>query len=116
MHHLQELVQRMRKYGWQGRPLAVEVLDGGQVKLRLDSAHFMNWTGTHRRAAAVMAGLRRIPVVFVNGGRPSRKALVYRTTTDRSRYEILRQRRDPLAALLRAEMKINSVADAAGVL
>jgi hypothetical protein len=109
----------MLKYGWQGRPLAVESLAEGRYKMT-PSGHFRGWTGTHRIAAAHVAVLKRpsfrVPVVLVNGGRPSRQPLVLKTTTDMSRYRLLRKRRDPTAALLRAELLINKVADKAGVL
>lgn len=105
----------MRRYGWQGRPLAAESLGEGRTKLR-PSGHFMGWTGTHRLAAARAAGLMKIPVILINSGRPSRRPVASKTTTDKSRYLYLRSRRDPAAALLRAEMKINEIADRAGVL
>jgi hypothetical protein len=38
------------------------------------------------------------------------------TTTDMSRYMWLRRRRDPVARLLLAEIRINAAADKAGVL
>jgi len=109
----------MLKYGWTGRPLGVESLAVGRYKLT-PSGHFHGWTGTHRIAAAHAVVMQRpdfrVPIVLVNGGRPSRKPLVLKTTTDMSRYLLLRARRDPVAALLRAEMRINREADKAGVL
>ncbi len=118
-HHLRELVQRLLKYGWQGRPLVLESLSAGGYKLR-PSGHYMGWTGTHRAAAArVVATLRpnfKVPVLLVNQGRPSRKALVLQTSTDQSRYKLLRARRDPVAKLLRAELEINHAADERGLL
>jgi hypothetical protein len=119
MHHFRELVARMLKYGWQGRPLAVESLGEGRIRLR-PSGHYMGWTGTHRMAAAgVVASMKpgfKVPVIIINSGRPSRRPLLYRTTTDASRYKMLRGRRDAAAALLLAELRINRVADKAGVL
>jgi hypothetical protein len=109
----------MLKHGWQGRPLAVESLAAGRYQMT-PSGHYRGWTGTHRIAAAHVVALRRpgfrVPVILVNGGRPSRKPLVLKTTTDMSRYRLLRARRDPAAVLLRAELMINHVADKAGVL
>ena len=109
----------MLKYGWTGRPLAVESLAAGRYQLT-PSGHFSGWTGTHRIAAAHVVALRRpgfkVPAILINGGRPSRKPLVLKTTTDMSRYRFLHSRRDPAAILLRAELRINRVADKAGVL
>lgn len=113
-HHFRELVERMRRYGWQGRPLAVEALSGGRTKLRASGdGHYMGWTGTHRLAAARALGIK-VPVILINGGKASRQALVRRTTTDRSRLMFLRRRRDPAADLMLAELRINRAADAHG--
>lgn len=109
----------MLKYGWTGRPLAVESLASGRYQMT-PSGHYRGWTGTHRIAAAHVAVLRcpsfRVPVILVNGGRASRKPLVLKTTTDMSRYKLLRARRDPVATLLRAELIINREADKRGIL
>ncbi len=115
-HHFAELVSRMRRHGWQGRPLLVEVLADAKYRMRA-SGHFMNWTGTHRLAAARAAGLTRVPVVFVNRGRPmGRLPAATRTTTDPHRYQVLRFRRDPTSVMMYAELRINAIADAARVL
>lgn len=107
--HLRELVVLMRRSGWQGRPLLVEKLAGGR--------HFFAWTGTHRLAAAKAAGLRQIPCVLVNRGRaPKVLPQGASTTSDVSRLRALSTRRDPAAALMRAEIRINRDADRRGVL
>jgi hypothetical protein len=116
-HHFHELVQRMMRHGWQGRPIPIEVLADGKMR---PSGHFMGWAATHRLAAARVVRLKkpgfRVPAVLVNGGRPSRRPMASRTTTDLHRYKVLKARRDPAAALLAAEIVINHYADKAGVL
>ena len=55
---LSALVASMRAEGWQGRPLLGELgSDGYTVHL---------WTGSHRYAAAVAAGLDEIDVLLVD--------------------------------------------------
>ncbi len=116
----------MLKYGWQGRPLPAEALADGRMR---PSGHFMGWAATHRLAVAraivtARPGFRfrpgappgRVPVVLVNGGRPSPRPMASRTTTDLHRYKVLKARRDPAAVLLGAEIVINHYADKAGVL
>lgn len=111
--HFHELVVRMKRFGWQGRPLLCEALSDGRLR---PSGHFAGWTGTHRAAAARAAGVR-VPIVLVNRGRPTRgRPMVLSTFNDPQRYTLLRSRRDPAAAMMYAELRINRVADAAGVL
>ena len=77
----------------------------------------MSWTGTHRLAAARAAGLKRIPVVYVRGGKRAKGLpLASRTSDDPSRYRILRKQRDAAAMVMRAEIRINAKADALGAL
>lgn len=110
--HFHELVRRMRKHGWQGRPIPVELVAGNRPR----EIYGMGWTSVHRLAAARALNIR-VPVVFINGGKTTRgKPLAARTTTDPSRYKFLRRRRDPASLLLAAEIKINDVSDRAGVL
>ena len=59
----------MRQHGWRGRPLLV--IDN---RYTWEAAHgvpcervWQAWTGSHRRAAAIQAGLDRIPIVVVDG-------------------------------------------------
>ena len=57
---LDGLVDSMRVDGWQGRALLGELdSDGYTVHL---------WTGSHRLAAAVKAGLDEIPVLLIDSG------------------------------------------------
>lgn len=107
--HFHELVIRMRKYGWQGRPELVEVMHGGK--------HYQALTGSHRTAAAKAAKLRVVPVVFARGGRAAKGlTLCARTTDDPSRYNALRRRRDPAARLMREELVANARSNARGTL
>lgn len=53
---LDRLIRSMEKKGWIGRPLVG--LDEDQNVIRL-------WTGSHRLAAALAAGLETVPVVLV---------------------------------------------------
>ncbi len=119
----------MRRHGWSGRPVLIESIADARYRYK-PSGHGLNWTGTHRLAAAraiVSVNPRfqfcpgappgKVPVVFVNGGRPiGRSPLATRTTTDPSRYYALRARRDPASVMMYAELRINAVADAAHVL
>lgn len=60
VHHVRDrakfrlLRRRMRISGWQGRPLLVE-----------HRRYLRAWTGSHRLAAAIEAGLDRIPVLRI---------------------------------------------------
>jgi ParB-like chromosome segregation protein Spo0J len=49
--HLQSLTDTMKENGWRGRPLLV-------IERRSD---YLAWTGSHRLAAAKLAGLRSVP-------------------------------------------------------
>ena len=110
-NHFHELVRRMRKHGWQGRPIPVELVGG-----RAREIYGMGWTSVHRLAAARALNMR-VPVEFVNGGRVTRgRPLAMQPKTDIERYRFLKRRRDPTSLLLAAEIKINAVADKAGVL
>jgi hypothetical protein len=53
--HRQRLVASMRQSGWEGRELLVE-----EVR-RYGSPQYFAWTGSHRVAAAIEAGLRTVP-------------------------------------------------------
>ena len=53
--HRQRLVASMRQSGWQGRDLLVE-----EVR-RYSFPQYFAWTGSHRVAAAIEAGLATIP-------------------------------------------------------
>ena len=112
-HHFQELVARMRRHGWQGRPLAVELV-GGKVKEK--AVYGIGWTGVHRLAAARALHMK-VPVIFINGGRVTRgRPMAMGPRMDLERYRFLKRRRDPASLLLAAEVKINAVCDEAGVL
>jgi hypothetical protein len=49
---LAELKQDMEESGWNGRPILV---------IERDEGEYFAWTGTHRIAAAIEAGLSEIP-------------------------------------------------------
>ena len=53
--HLASLTESMQEDGWQGRPLLV-------IEREKD---FLAWTGSHRIAAALAAGLSQIPCYVV---------------------------------------------------
>jgi len=55
--HLRELMRRMRRDGWQGRPILVELIS---------RTRYQAWTGTHRLAAARRLPLRHVPVVLID--------------------------------------------------
>lgn len=54
---LKALVTSMKAHGWRGRPVLGERLADGRVQA---------WTASHRIAAARKAGLRSIPVRFLD--------------------------------------------------
>lgn len=56
-HYVAELMLDMQRRGWRGRPLLVELVDSERYKA---------WTGSHRIAAANMAKLPTVPIVFVD--------------------------------------------------
>ena len=55
-HHLRELIDRMRRDGWEGRSLIVE---------ETTPHRYQAWTGTHRLAAARRVGLR-VPILLID--------------------------------------------------
>lgn len=57
------LVADMKRFGWRGRPVLGERLPDGRVQA---------WTASHRIAAARKAGLRAVPVRFLDRDRVAR--------------------------------------------
>lgn len=51
------LVDSMKREGWGGRPLLVE---------HIESSAYMGWTGSHRIAAAMEAGIEEVPAYAVD--------------------------------------------------
>lgn len=56
MDRVDMLTTDMRSRGWVGRPLLVELSGDG----------YRAWTGSHRLAAAMAAGLESVPVVVID--------------------------------------------------
>jgi hypothetical protein len=93
------LVRSFKKFKWQGRPLLVE---------SVGLAGWLSWTGSHRIAAALAAGIKQVPVILLNKrayvrvhGRPKRSYLS-ETVEDEERLGRLLECGDERAARLMA--------------
>lgn len=93
------LSRRMAEHGWQGLPL-LAIDDGEQ---------YQAWTGTHRLAAAKIAGLEEIPIVMLDRGRLERAAKRlgfqglhgnFGPRDDDERYQVIREAGYKVAALI----------------
>ena len=108
--HLRELIARMRKHGWQGRPLIVE---------EVSPYRYQAWTGTHRLAAARRIGMR-VPVVLIDKdkwvrrwGTPKGSLFVDEVGGDMDKYVALLWAGDLLAArVMHQEIELNLGGDA----
>ena len=104
VHHLRELIERMRRGGWQGRPIVVEETAPNR---------YQAWTGTHRLAAARRLGLR-VPVLLIDKTRWIRRwgepagLVVDEVDDDMDKYVKLLAAGDTLAArILHQEIELN---------
>jgi hypothetical protein len=66
------LVKKMLEEGWQGRPLLVEGLPVGG---RFFRETMQGWTGSHRIAAALDAGIKLVPVARIDIERLRRRGI-----------------------------------------
>jgi hypothetical protein len=64
------IAQDLHQHGWRGRPLLI--IDS---RYTWEAAHgqaserpWQAWTGSHRRAAAIQAGIEAVPVIIADGG------------------------------------------------
>ena|SRR5690242_5884992 len=94
---LDELVADMRTHGWRDRPLLV-------IETESD---FVAWTGSHRIAAAIEAGLTKVPCYVLAQSKLSsaefkigcghlsnaERAEIIRRSGDRRAFEIMEQER-----------------------
>ena len=111
-HHLRELMRRMRRDGWSGRPLVVEETAPNR---------YQAWTGTHRLAAALRVGMKRVPVVLIDKDKWVRRwgqprglfVDAVRNINDMRKYTRLRDAGDRLAArVMHQEIEMNLGGDA----
>lgn len=110
LHHLRELMRRMRVEGWQGRPLLVELIAPNR---------YQAWTGTHRLAAARRLRMRRVPVVLIDKRKwvrkwgPPEDLFIDEVDGDFDKYVALRDAGDALAArIMHQEVELNLGGDA----
>jgi ParB-like nuclease domain len=110
LHHLRELIRRLRESGWQGRPLLVE---------RIGRNRYQAWTGTHRLAAARRLRMRRVPVVVIDHQKwlrrwgPPEDLIVDEVDDDFDKYVALLQAGDLMAArIMHQECELNLGGDA----
>jgi ParB-like chromosome segregation protein Spo0J len=85
---LNSLASDMRKHGWRGRPLLV---------IQRQEAYFA-WTGTHRIAAAMKAGLEAVPCYVVQEDQLQGEVDAnWGHVEDRERLKAIRQTEDATA-------------------
>ncbi len=109
LHHLRELLRRLRKDGWQGRPILVELIGRNR---------YQAWTGTHRLAAARRLHMR-VPVVLIDKRKwvrrwgPPEDLIIDEVDDDFDKYFALLKAGDKLAArIMHQEVELNLGGDA----
>jgi hypothetical protein len=108
-HHLRELLDRMRRDGWEGRPLIVE---------ETAPHRYQAWTGTHRREAAQRVHIR-VPIVLIDKdkwirrwGHPKGRLFVDDVDDDMDKYIALHLAGDLLPArIMHQEIELNMSGD-----